>query len=96
MLALEIGSAYAIQVALLQIPALVAFSAIWLNYGVAQSDNSSIGLGQGLFQVYNTFSNYVKDSIKPSALKSEFTLVFPQQEFYCIIISVFLCKYSLN
>ena len=30
-LALEIGSAYAIQVAMVQIPALVAFSA-WLNY----------------------------------------------------------------
>ncbi|KAJ2993684.1 hypothetical protein HDV02_002178 [Globomyces sp. JEL0801] len=32
-LALEIGSAYAIQVALLQIPALVAFSALWTQFG---------------------------------------------------------------
>lgn len=31
-LSLEIGSAYAIQVALLQIPALVAFSAMWEFY----------------------------------------------------------------
>jgi Ca2+:H+ antiporter len=31
-LSLEIGSAYAIQVALLQIPIIVAFSALWRNY----------------------------------------------------------------
>lgn len=31
---MEIGSAYAVQVSLLQIPALVAYSA-WLNQGVA-------------------------------------------------------------
>ncbi|KAJ3231723.1 hypothetical protein HDU81_003567 [Chytriomyces hyalinus] len=33
-LSLEIGSAYTIQVALLQIPALVAFSEYWRKYGV--------------------------------------------------------------
>ena len=32
-LSLEIGSAYAIQVALLQIPVLVGFSALWTHFG---------------------------------------------------------------
>ncbi|KAI8616602.1 hypothetical protein BC830DRAFT_190265 [Chytriomyces sp. MP71] len=40
-LSLEIGSAYAIQVAMLQIPALVAFSTYWRNYGTSAPAPSS-------------------------------------------------------
>ncbi|KAH9248116.1 calcium/proton exchanger [Batrachochytrium salamandrivorans] len=40
-LSLEIGSAYAIQVALLQIPSLVAFSAFWQIYGTPHSSTAA-------------------------------------------------------
>ncbi|KAI8611273.1 Sodium/calcium exchanger protein-domain-containing protein, partial [Chytriomyces sp. MP71] len=40
-LSLEIGSAYAIQVAMLQIPALVAFSTYWRNYGTPPPPSQS-------------------------------------------------------
>ena len=90
-MALEIGSAYAIQVALLQIPALVAFSAIWISFGVPNLVTNYPG--QAWNQVFTTFSSFIQNSsIHDIAEKSEFTLVFPQQEFYAIIISVFLCK----
>lgn len=78
-LALEIGSAYAIQVALLQIPVLVAFSA-WWNYGLHSVNDHPLG-------------NHHAGNVRQS--RSQFTLVFPQWEFYCLAFSVFLCKFCL-
>jgi Ca2+:H+ antiporter len=62
-LSLEIGSAYTIQVALLQIPALVAFSAYWRVYGhpprrsppselLARSDISEAGVSPAPFRLF--------------------------------------------
>lgn len=82
-LALEIGSAYAIQVALLQIPALVAFSAYW-NY--VPRDRPQFGA-----HLFSTASNSETPSSHHS--RSEFTLVFPQWEFYCLAFAVFLLTY---
>ncbi|EGF81078.1 hypothetical protein BATDEDRAFT_11206, partial [Batrachochytrium dendrobatidis JAM81] len=62
-LSLEIGSAYAIQVALLQIPALVAFSAVW-----------ECGHGEGVES-------------------QNFTLVFPNWDFYSVMFAMFLLTY---
>ncbi|KAJ3306245.1 hypothetical protein HDV03_000165 [Kappamyces sp. JEL0829] len=71
-LSLEIGSAYAIQVALLQIPVMVAFSALW---------NSPL-----LERFHRRISHHAIEV-------SEFTLVFPQWEFYCLAFSTFLLTY---
>ncbi|EME41213.1 hypothetical protein DOTSEDRAFT_73587 [Dothistroma septosporum NZE10] len=60
-LSMEIGSSYALQVILLQVPCLVLFSAIYSNY---------IPRGE--------------------ILSHSFSLIFPQWDMVCVILSVFL------
>lgn len=60
-LSMEIGSSYALQVILLQIPALIAFSAYQMN-GLPKED----------------------------LLSQTFTMIFPQWDMVCVILSVFL------
>jgi Ca2+:H+ antiporter len=89
-LSLEIGSAYAIQVALVQIPVLVAFSAIWNHFG-PNAPTESISPGKYLANIYKTSTSLLQ--VSPTvgqSPKSEFTLVFPKWEFYTILFSVFL------
>jgi Ca2+:H+ antiporter len=86
-LSLEIGSAYAIQVALLQIPVLVVFSAIWNSPGFLQQQNTIL---KGIDVVA---LREVRRAEK-HAILSEFTLVFPQWEFYCLAFATFLCKFE--
>ncbi|KAJ1672640.1 hypothetical protein EV182_006789, partial [Spiromyces aspiralis] len=80
-LSIEIGNAYTVQVSLLQIPALVAFSAIFGSDPVAKglSDYLSflrVGPNKDL-------SNYI------------FTLIFPRWDVITVLFSVFLLTYML-
>ncbi|KAJ3274218.1 hypothetical protein HDV01_003291 [Terramyces sp. JEL0728] len=94
-LSLEIGSAYAIQVALLQIPALVGFSALWNTYGRALAETDKPGKYiAGALQLAAlpfTTSDETAERVK-NQFNSDFTLVFPRWEFYTILFSVFLRK----
>ncbi|KAJ3319567.1 hypothetical protein HDV06_006215 [Boothiomyces sp. JEL0866] len=95
-LSLEIGSAYAIQVALLQIPALVGFSALWNSYGRPLIETPVPGKYiQGAFQLAAVpFTKLDETASKTNyQFNSDFTLVFPRWEFYTIIFSVFLLTY---
>ncbi|KAJ3260424.1 hypothetical protein HK103_000566 [Boothiomyces macroporosus] len=95
-LSLEIGSAYAIQAALLQIPALVGFSALWNSYGRPLIDTPIPGKYiQGAFQLAAVpFTKTDESASKVNyQFTSEFTLVFPRWEFYTILFSVFLLTY---
>ena len=107
-LSLEIGSAYAIQVALLQIPALVAFSAIWGGYGsshqpdpVANTTAVPFRHMHRLVSVLSTaamesvsFGDIETTSSKGSRHEPEgFKLVFPTWDFYAVMLSVFLLTY---
>lgn len=100
-LSLEIGSAYAMQVALVQIPALVCFSAIWnasrerVNSNNTILDAGSVYPGRYLGLVFQSISSFfttvdITPTITNIEKKSEFTLVFPQWEFFTILFSVFL------
>ena len=93
-LSLEIGSAYAIQVALVQIPVLVGFSALWSAFGPDIEISNTLP-GQQLMQLARTgisFMQMENQSVGRKIPKSQFTLVFPQWEFYTIMFSVFLCN----
>jgi Ca2+/H+ antiporter len=90
---LEIGSAYAIQVALVQIPVLVGFSAIWTHFGPdAIPKNFQPGKHvSNLVQTTNSLLRWSATSDNVDFVKkSQFTLVFPRWEFYTILFSVFL------
>lgn len=78
---MEIGSAYALQVCLLQIPAMVAFSA-WY-------DPANMG------EVAKSFT-YVNILLKPCsvAYSSCRRLVFPRWDVIALILSMFLMTYT--
>ncbi|KAJ8329144.1 hypothetical protein QVD99_004849 [Batrachochytrium dendrobatidis] len=147
-LSLEIGSAYAIQVALLQIPALVAFSAVWEWYGHSQSFVESVPsmislntmpspiasasinsavlsetklpfryVGKAIHAVFEMVMHLFNAAMgEPSLLKrsamdtaslsgslnsghgegaesQNFTLVFPNWDFYSVMFAMFLLTY---
>lgn len=60
-LSMEIGSSYALQVILLQVPCLVLFSAVYANY-----------------------------IPKEQIIDHTFSMIFPQWDMVCVILSVFL------
>ncbi|SMQ49009.1 unnamed protein product [Zymoseptoria tritici ST99CH_3D7] len=60
-LSMEIGSSYALQVILLQVPCLVLFSAVYANY-----------------------------IPKEQIINHTFSMIFPQWDMVCVILSVFL------
>lgn len=75
---MEIGSAYALQVCLLQIPAMVAFSAFY--------DPGKMG------EVVDTFTYVVLGlHLKRELIKS---LIFPRWDVIAIILSIFLLTYT--
>jgi Ca2+:H+ antiporter len=92
-LSLEIGSAYAIQVALVQIPVLVAFSALWTRFS-PPTVSETFQVGKHLKNIVRTTTSLLTWSpiVTEAGQKSEFSLVFPRWEFYTIIFSVFLRK----
>lgn len=92
-LALEIGSAYTIQVALLQIPgllffytALVGYSALFMGTSSTATDSTYPG-SQLYGLIYSFFSKHQEKAATP------FTLVFPRLDLYSVIMSVFLLSY---
>ena len=79
---MEIGSAYALQVCLLQIPAMVAFSA-WYD---------PVNMGESA----KTF-RYVEMNFLPFLLLIAFfptSLIFPRWDVIAIILSMFLMTYT--
>ena len=77
---MEIGSAYALQVCLLQIPAMVAFSA-WY----APDRMGSIA---------ETFTYVPHSEYLTMILKKLASLIFPRWDVISIILSVFLMTYT--
>jgi Ca2+:H+ antiporter len=95
-LSLEIGSAYAIQVALLQIPALVVFSAIWgyyYPYAIEKTLFNHPHQSEMLNAKPSYPSPFFSFNARPLPQFDGFTLVFPQWDFYAVIFSVFLLTY---
>jgi Ca2+:H+ antiporter len=76
---MEIGSAYALQVCLLQIPFMVGFSAFW--------DPKRMG------QEVDTFK-YVSPVYHQWRTLTAFSLIFPQWDVIAIILSIFLLTYT--
>lgn len=82
---MEIGSAYALQVCLLQIPAMVAFSAWYQRTSIKDVTSASI------------FTLSVKHRVLESMLMTfDFCprLIFPRWDVIAIILSIFLLTYT--
>ena len=79
---MEIGSAYALQVCLLQIPAMVAFSAWYdpMNLGESAKTFRYVNLCRLFFSTERTFSLL--------------SLIFPRWDVIAIILSMFLMTYT--
>lgn len=77
-LSMEIGSAYALQVCLLQVPALVVFSALYTSYTFVSG-----GTGD---------ASVVSSSAEEIASHA-FTLIFPQWDMVTVILCVVLLSY---
>lgn len=76
---MEIGSAYALQVCLLQIPAMVAFSALY--------DPKRFG------DSVDTFTSVIlRRALTPDADSSR--LIFPRWDVISIILAIFLLTYT--
>ncbi|KAJ3075264.1 hypothetical protein HDU98_008740 [Podochytrium sp. JEL0797] len=101
-LSLEIGSAYTIQVALLQIPALVAFSAFWSQYGTsfeAIAATETVPESKYPFwmfiKLYDAFASgpnaYASLNVPPN--KDTFTLIFPRWDVIAVLFGVFTVTY---
>ena len=81
---MEIGSAYGLQVCLLQIPAMVAFSA-WY-------DPSNMGESAKTFRYVETNSFRLFFPLRTSLSLS--SLIFPRWDVIAIILSMFLMTYT--
>ncbi|KAJ1910003.1 hypothetical protein H4219_006300 [Mycoemilia scoparia] len=81
-LSIEIGNAYTIQVALLQIPALVAFSAFF-------------GPGSITETLSKVFAFIEPPQTQDNISKHVFTLMFPRWDVITVLFSVFLLTYML-
>jgi Ca2+:H+ antiporter len=104
-LSLEIGSAYVIQVALVQIPALVGFSAWWFTFHKetpSTTDPVIFSPSQMLVSVVKTASMGVMDwtaaqkagkSLAKAAVNQGFTLIFPGWDLCAILFAVFILSY---
>lgn len=82
-LSMEIGSAYALQVCLLQIPALVFFSSI----------HSSLLSPTDLLDHTFTYGNHRPLCIRRYFLTCFLRLIFPQFDMVTVILCVFLLSY---
>jgi Ca2+:H+ antiporter len=80
-LSMEIGSAYALQVLLLQIPALVLYSAIHIRY----IDPSLV--------IDQTFSKHCNDWGKWIMLTPFIGLIFPQWDMVTVMLCILLLSY---
>jgi len=81
-LSMEIGSAYALQVCLLQIPALVAWSAYSMaTFPADQINTHTFTYVAFLFSIYD----YILISLN--------RLIFPQWDLVTVILCVFLLSY---
>lgn len=81
-LSMEIGSAYALQVCLLQIPALVLYSAIHTLY-IKPED-----------VIHQTFSKSARVAcVTRTLLTPDVALIFPQWDMITVILCVFLLSY---
>lgn len=86
-LSMEIGSAYALQVCLLQIPALVFFSALYTR-SIDPAD-----LAKHSFKYVHSFP-FPSDSTRPIYLRNVIhSLLFPQWDMITVILCVFLLSY---
>lgn len=86
-LSMEIGSAYALQVCLLQIPALVFYSQ-WIFETPKDPIMSGNG-GAGLMSMFGTFIANGQRNIHDFM----FTLIFPRWDLFMVIFCVFLFSY---
>jgi Ca2+:H+ antiporter len=77
---MEIGSAYALQVCLLQIPFMVGFSAFW--------DPKRMGEEVDTFKYVQGCVARAREGANPSSL------IFPQWDVIAIILSIFLLTYT--
>ena len=80
---MEIGSAYALQVCLLQIPAMVAFSA-WYD---------PVEMGKVADTFTCVFFASSQKNLDPP-LNVRFSLIFPRWDVIVIILSIFLLTYT--
>lgn len=79
---MEIGSAYALQVCLLQVPALVLFSAIHTRF----VDPSELLSHSFKYEPLSAFDS-------PPWLLTHNSLIFPQWDMISVILCVFLLSY---
>ena len=92
-LSMEIGSAYALQVCLLQVPALVLFSALYTqSIDPAELATHSFKYVSYPFLLFSLFP--CKDEVGISYLHDMLvSLIFPQWDMITVILCVFLLSY---
>ncbi|RKP04244.1 hypothetical protein CXG81DRAFT_8583 [Caulochytrium protostelioides] len=86
-LAMEIGSEYTVQVSLLQIPALVAFSAWWSKHGHTWWAGRAAALPSSASAAATAMAKHTL---------ATFDLVFPRWDTYTVFIGVLLVTYVFN
>ncbi|KAJ3282018.1 hypothetical protein HK104_011148 [Borealophlyctis nickersoniae] len=104
-LSLEIGSAYAMQVALLQIPAMVAFSA-YMGFGTSPPPSiptpkpSALSLSSSTVRYpFSRLSALLSTPATPAPTapyRGGFTLVFPRWDVTTVLFGVFILTYIYN
>lgn len=91
MLGLEIGSAYTIQVALVQIPVLVFISSFISGHISGESMNEDMSLIP--FRKVMRLVQWMTESPSIPQEDSIFTLVFDRWDFYSVLMSTFILTY---
>ena len=90
-LSMEIGSAYALQVCLLQVPALVAFTAVHTRY------LPKALLASHSFSMSDPFIPSYAIGLSWNIHLTEFpALIFPQWDMVTVILCVFLLSYTVG
>ncbi|GMG38607.1 unnamed protein product [Ambrosiozyma monospora] len=86
-LSMEIGSAYALQVCLLQIPVVVLYSC-YKNAGLTSVDSIVDGFGKFV-------TSFIQhgDEVSTANIDNMFTLIFPRWDFFAVMISVYMFTY---
>ncbi|KNC98738.1 calcium/proton exchanger [Spizellomyces punctatus DAOM BR117] len=87
-LSLEIGSAYVMQAAMLQIPVMVAFSSLFFKPSPA--DPPSLPTSP-LTKLYALFSTPTTPSTSTSI--DGFTMIFPRWDLYAVLFGTFMLTY---
>ncbi|KAJ3179540.1 hypothetical protein HDU85_004813 [Gaertneriomyces sp. JEL0708] len=98
-LSLEIGSAYVMQVAMLQLPVMVAFSAVYFGGAHLPSFTTPTDAAPGsrisvaFNTLYTSLTTRSETPQEPAPAAEAFTLVFPRWDMYTVLFGTFLLTY---